>query len=139
VFEIFQRAANDYCSFLLKTNGGNPTVDYSFSFVENNKKTDSVLGEIYRIAKSSEFTTLEEACETFVACGRMPVWLIPIACDSFGNQICISIRDSDYNSMYFWNHEKEITDSSSEDANNISFINKSFTGFLDPLEVMDDD
>lgn len=47
--------------------------------------------------------------------------LFPIACDSFGNYVAISLREETYGKIYFYDHETE---------NKISLICDSFSSFL---------
>lgn len=47
--------------------------------------------------------------------------LFPIACDSFGNYVAISLREESYGKIYFYDHETE---------NKISLICDSFSSFL---------
>jgi hypothetical protein len=66
---------------------------------------------------------------------RLPSHIIPIAHDPFGNAICLSCGEKDYGYVYFWDHENEVdyTQSTDDDYNNLYFIAKSFTEFLDGL------
>jgi hypothetical protein len=45
-----------------------------------------------------------------VFAGRKPDGLLPIADDSYGNQFLLSLRGSDYGSVWFWDHELEDDD-----------------------------
>src|SRR5437588_871308 len=76
----------DYKDFLLEVNGGTPADDLSFSFVEEGRQSETVLGQFYTLAKDSDdLETLDEVLETFVNENRMPSWFLPIADDAFGN------------------------------------------------------
>jgi SMI1-KNR4 cell-wall len=39
--------------------------------------------------------------------GRFPSGCFPISGDAFGNLILLSVRDADYGSIYFWDHERD--------------------------------
>ena len=67
---------------------------------------------------------------------RMPKRLVPIASDSFGNQICIAVSGDDRGSIFFWDHEKEADEGegeSPETIGNVTLIADSFSAFLDLL------
>jgi SMI1 / KNR4 family (SUKH-1) len=68
--------------------------------------------------------------------GRMPSWLLPIAEDPFGNQICLAIRGNKKGAVYFWDHEQEETGAASEEpgTSNLHLISHSFDRFIDSLE-----
>ena len=40
-----------------------------------------------------------------ILAGRISDWLLPIACDSFGNIFCISFHDKDYGSVVYCDFE----------------------------------
>ena len=65
---------------------------------------------------------------------RMPENLLPIAWDSYGNQICISLEGADKGIIYFWQHEDEYLDDSPPDYHNVSLLAESFDQFISELE-----
>lgn len=69
--------------------------------------------------------------------GRIKKELLPIAEDSFGNQICIGIKNKYIGKIYFWDHELE---ESFFKSKAITLIANSFNDFLDSLfEYVDPD
>ena len=71
--------------------------------------------------------------------GRMPSWLLPIAADPFGNQICLAIRGPGRGGMYFWDHEGEEEPPANTEAgeSNLSLISDSLDAFISSLEFED--
>lgn len=44
--------------------------------------------------------------------GRMPDGLVPIADAEGGNLVCVSVRSSDFGTVWFWDHESELVEES---------------------------
>jgi len=59
---------------------------------------------------------------------RIPNYLLPIANDPGGNQICISLSPDDCGKVYFWDHEKEL-----EPDQTVIPLADSFDEFIDSL------
>jgi len=62
---------------------------------------------------------------------RIPRDMIPIARDSFGNQICIGVSGPRCGYVYFWDHENE--DEDEPTYRNMHLVAKSFQEFLAQL------
>lgn len=66
---------------------------------------------------------------------RIPKQLLPIACDPFGNDICLAISGRRRGKVYFWDHELELGVPS---WFNVFFVAKSFDNFIDILRPYED-
>jgi hypothetical protein len=64
--------------------------------------------------------------------GRIPTSLLPIGHDDCGNQICLSLRRSDFGSVHFWEHETRVSGSGAPTFTT-TLISPSFTAFLTSL------
>ena len=128
---------DQYRQFLLWTNGGIPSPDVSFTFVEDGKATDSVIDQFYMLKKNDDDMNLDEAIEMFVEAGRMPAHFLPFASDQFGNQLCLSLAPSDLGVVYFWNHEKEPEDGSQATGDHILRVVHGFDAFFQTLRPME--
>jgi cell wall assembly regulator SMI1 len=126
---------NEYKDHLLKFNGGQPTPNI-FKFNQNSRENLSNIdwflaiydGEYDNLKKEIEMVKIEEK--------RMPEHMLPIAHDPGGNLICISCDYEDKGHIYFWDHEKEVDYSVSDDRDysNLYLIAKSFNEFINGLK-----
>lgn len=91
-------------SFLnfLKSNNGGEIEDGFFKLSINTEDTDRVQ-LFYGLHSGPEYSRLDSCFKAFR--GRVPEGFIPIGCDPFGNQICLSVSGDDVGSIWFWNHE----------------------------------
>ena len=124
----------DYKAHILKNNGGECNHS-QFNFFESGLKTSSEINYFYAFY-TGKYSNIYKAVNIFKVCEkRMPSKIVPIAYDSGGNQICISCNSSDFGVVYFWDHEKEVDYSISEDSDfsNLYFIASGFTEFLESL------
>lgn len=80
-------------------------------------------------------SNLEKAIETFKEIGnaRMPDNIFPIAYDSGGNKICISVSGKDFGFIYFWDHEEEVDEGEIPNYNNLYLLAKNLNEFLESL------
>ena len=121
-----------YREFMLEHNGGEPS-KRDFVFAEaTGPYTDGRLRKFYPIEDAAALS-LEWKHKLF--CGseppRIPRDMIPIAGDSFGNQICIGISGPRCGQIYFWDHEKE--DADEPTYGNMHLLARSFSEFLAKL------
>lgn len=118
----------DYREFLLKYNGGKPSSN-CFSFSDD--ETDgSVIQSFFGIHGMDNYDLLYEYQNVYK--DRIPDNCFPIACDSFGNLILISVKGPDRGKIYFWDHEEEAYEDV-PDYSNLTLIADSFDEFLDGL------
>src|SRR5215475_2414181 len=100
-----------YREFMLEYNGGKPSKrDFAFA-EEAGPYTDGSVRRFYPIEDSAG-SSLESVHKVLcrVEPPRVPRDMLPIADDSFGNQICIGISGPRCGHVYFWDHEKEDDD-----------------------------
>lgn len=125
----------EYKNHLLKHNGGqcSPNV---FRFKEDDKLTTSCIDWFLAIY-DGEYDNLKTYIEILkIDKKRMPIHLLPFAHDPAGNMLCISCDPKNFGPIYFWNHEKEVnyTLSDDNDYSNLYLISKSFKDFLYELK-----
>ncbi len=67
--------------------------------------------------------------------GVFPNYCLPIGSDWGGNLILLSLGETDYGSIYFWDHEQGWDEAGSlePDYSHCYFVAKSFTEMLDLL------
>lgn len=66
--------------------------------------------------------------------GRHPDWLVPVAQDEYGNLFALSVRDQDYGSVWFWDHEEEADEDEPPSEDNIELRASSWTEFMLSLQ-----
>ena len=117
-----------YRNFLLLNNGGEPKTSY-FSFKNGNGGSDVrfFLG-IYPDKDNDLLNHLK------IYKGRLPQNVFPIAYDSGGNLILISVKGPDRGKVYFWDHEMESGEGEEPDYSNLTLIADSFTEFIENLK-----
>lgn len=111
----------DYRAFLLQSNGGEPRISGFRGESGQNETLDCFLG----LAKNEDddlTSFLGEYAE------RLPEEFLPIAYDSFGNLLCLSLDETEPG-VWFWDHELEPEPEDAESLN-LSRIAPSFTVFL---------
>ena len=116
----------DYRRFLLAINGGRP-VKRRFGFLENAKKTESVVDWFFGDCADPDYGLI---ANLDVYEDRIPKSFLPIATDPFGNLILISLRAKDNGTIHFWDHEREDPDDSSK---NVQQLAKNFDDFVATL------
>lgn len=119
-----------YRSFLLQNNGGTPNPNI-FDFNDNyGQNTSSLVHYFYALYNGDGYDNIEQNYKLFKSEGRIPINILPIADDPFGNMVCISFSGSDCGKIYFWDHELE---SQNKSYDNLSLIADSFTDFINSL------
>jgi hypothetical protein len=88
------RLPRDYKSFLLRHNGGRPepacivnAVVSMFYSINAKNKVHDLLANVRRMRRT------------------LPDGVIPIAVDTFGNEICLALKGKNRGKVYFWDHE----------------------------------
>ena len=123
----------DYRRFLVMSNGGHcgGALWYIGPSPEG-RETEAGVHHVYGFQRKSCFS-LAATRECYQSDGqvRIPLALLPIMDDPFGNAICLGVRDEHYGRVYFWDHEQEPDpeewDGRVETAGNITLIANSFT------------
>jgi len=125
----------EYREHLLKNNGGRCHPN-RFIFCENGDKSESIVDWFLAIY-DGEHDNLRTYINIYkIEEQRLPSHMLPIAHDPGGNLICISCGTTDYGSVYFWDHEKEVNYKLFSDNSyfNLYLIAKSLLKFFDGLE-----
>lgn len=120
---------NDYRDFLLEGNGqwqggkdfdipeqGSTSLNYFFPLVSRNL-TDNLpyKMKLYR--------------------GRVPEEMLPIASDSGGSLLLLSLKGKDRGAIFFWDHEMEAEDEDEQPYyENIKILSRNFDDFLKSLK-----
>lgn len=120
---------DDYRRFMSKFNGGRPGPS-GFGFTTVKGKSDSSVRFFLTLDDREEYYTIQEFLDCYA--DRIPLKLLPIACDSFGNLILLDLGARFTGVVYFWDHEQESMDEPTWD--NIAVVAPSFTEFLNALE-----
>lgn len=117
----------DYVNFILENNGGTPTKVF-FDFIEDGSTSQSVVHLFLPIGEQYKENVLN-TYQFFLNENSLPKGIIPIGRDPYGNLICLSLLESQYNQIFFWDHELE-------DEKNLFFISHSFESFLNNLKEL---
>ena len=82
----------DYKDFLLKTNGGMPEDEVEFDFIENGTSDEDEFEQGSDIHYFYDDNEIMESYENLVDEELIPDEYLPIACDSFDNQILLCLQ-----------------------------------------------
>lgn len=119
----------EYRSFLLLHNGGKPTFD-RFKFRQGSYGRSMV--DWFLAIYEGKYDNFEDYFDVYkIREPRLLNNLVPIAHDPGGNLICISVLGEDRGAVYFWDHEEEQDEATSE---NVYLIADTFNEFLQKLE-----
>jgi hypothetical protein len=125
-----------YISFLLSHNGGRPA-NPKFKFrLPSGGLGESVVNWFLSIY-DGEYSNFETFFSMYKEdANRLPVELVPIASDPFGNLVCIGIAGEKEGVVYFWDHENEYDIGQKPGYRNVHFIANTFPEFLNGLESL---
>ena len=128
--ELIQaKLPEDYKKFLLKHNGGHPTVNV-YKLIEpiNERNKEASISWFFALydGEYSNITT-----EFKYSREKIPDELLPIARDDGGNIICLGIQGDYYGKLYYWTTNYSFW--GEEDLNYIYLISNSFTDFINGL------
>jgi cell wall assembly regulator SMI1 len=119
----------DYKSFLLKKNGGSPTLStIKFTGVDGFSNS-TIIKQFFSVEGMPAFN-LEINTNFYTRSGRIPKNVIPIAEDIASNLICMDVSNTSNGTIYFWDHELELD---KEDYGNLAPISRSFSEFINML------
>lgn len=65
---------------------------------------------------------------------RVPVWLLPVGQNVYGNLFAVSLRDSDYGSVWFWDHEEEADEDEPATEENLELHAGTWMEFINSLQ-----
>lgn len=116
-----------YADFLLKYNGGySKQAVFQISPDEGN----SLVNKFYGIGDMQG--NLDRAIDNLD--GELPEGFISIGYDPAGNEICLGLKNSEYEGqVYFWMHDME----AESEMDNMFLLNNDFTTFLNSLTEED--
>lgn len=116
-----------YRAFLLRYNGGYPNPN-AFERESNNRKGR-------QLSMVADFFGIEDLrLYREMLIDRMPENLMPVACDSGGNMIVVSVAGKDVGHVYFWDHNRETEPPS---YSNVYKAAPDFQSFLESLHDPD--
>lgn len=95
-----------YRAFLTEHDGGVPVKD-RFSFEHEDRTMNEVVAEFLGLAPPSAPSAMNLIRTVSILGERVPLGVLPIADDPFGNLICLDGRDGRDGPVYFWDHEYE--------------------------------
>lgn len=130
---------DNYKEFLFKYNGGHPIKDgcpmlESFTKNEYNYSTDIAwFFSVY----DGEYNNLVK--EYLAMRKRIPSELLTIACNSGGDNICLSISGANKGRVYFWFHENENPELNNAWYENIFLVANTFEDFINSMYAFDTD
>jgi len=119
----------EYKEFLMKYNGGIPSSNIVTYYDHLGRSTRSVVDYFLAIYDEYGYDNLVIKYEYFISSNRIPLGILPIASDPFGNLICISTREKDNGKIYFLDHELD-----QSDYGNLGVISNNFSEFLRSLK-----
>jgi hypothetical protein len=123
----------EYRRFLLAQNGGRPNPAV-FDFIGDGGRSENSRVHFFLSIYDGKYSNFEIVFKIFkIRAKRIPTELIPIAHDSFGNQICLAISGKHKGAVFFWDHENENPEGNEPWWNNIHLIKPSLQEFLDSL------
>jgi SMI1-KNR4 cell-wall len=124
---------NQYTNHLLRYNGGKCKPDI-FTFEEDGGIARSRI-QLFFAIHDGKNNLVNNINIYKIDEKRLPIHILPIADDPFGNLICISCGEKDYGFIYFWNHENEVdyAESDAYDYSNLYLITKNFDDFINTL------
>jgi SMI1-KNR4 cell-wall len=93
-----------YRQFLLQFNGGKPEKRL-LTFVERDHEATAAIKYFFADCDIGLYS-IEVKLKTYS--GRIPEGYLPIACDSFGNLLLLSLSGEHRGEVYFWDHEREL-------------------------------
>jgi hypothetical protein len=131
------RLPDDYRAFLLKHNGGIVT-PYAFSFERDNVIDGSWVGWFYGLHHNGlEYTSLEDVYVSQRIAGQSLYSVTPtdyfiFASDMGKNDLCFSLKETDYGAVYYVDTD-EIDTINGQDVARLYYIAPSFTAFLEML------
>lgn len=116
-----------YKSFLKSSNGGYPELNCFNFFGED---SGSSIHYFYGINADPDYDIVKDLK---VYKDRVPSDCLPIAYDEGGNLICLILKGSEREKIYFWDHEFEKGDGEEPDFSNMTLIANNFDEFINSL------
>ncbi|HEV7406713.1 MAG TPA: SMI1/KNR4 family protein [Chthoniobacteraceae bacterium] len=131
---IGERLPEDYREFLIACNGGSLGGRLWF-YKAGSVLPDAAPHHVGGLRPEPPFSLL---ARLHALHGRIPIDLMWIMDDAFGNAICLGVAGELHGRVYFWDHEKEPAagawDGRLDTAVNVRLLAGSFTEFVAGLE-----
>lgn len=128
--ELGIRLPDEYRDFLLAHNGGYPDPDVFTLPAGRREMVDRFLG--ISPGRSDDLRRYR-----IVYGGRLPSELLPVAHDSGGNLICLSILGEHRGMVFFWDHENEAKEGETPSYVNVDFVARGFAEFVKMLRPIE--
>lgn len=127
--------STQYKNFLLQNNGGMPEDDVEFTFTEIDPETNEKYKQGSDIHYFYNTDEMMNAYENLICEKLIQDDYLPIACDSFGNQILLYLGSGKENgAVYFSNHEVVNPNDTFWVASKVA---DSFNEFIDKLHIIE--
>ena len=127
----------DYRRFLLKENGGRPSLE-AFNIQWN----DNPVGEGWGASLIHFFLSIHDGkysnfinYNTVKFEDRIPKDTVAIADDQGGNLLLIGVGESNHGKIFFWVKDHEVEEGETPDYSNIGNVAETFSDFLSSLYV----
>ncbi|MGL4426376.1 MAG: SMI1/KNR4 family protein [Alphaproteobacteria bacterium] len=123
----------EYREFLKKHNGGRPKKRMVFDFKDKDPYGGSVLSVFFGFVPD-EYENILLSLKMYQ--DRIPWNTFPVADDTFGNLVLLSVKGPDRGKIYFWDHELEVNTDHGEtpDYSNLTLVADSFDEFIQNLK-----
>jgi len=134
--ELGGRLSDDYRSFLLSTNGGEPE---QYSRLAGRPAAAPAVSVRWFCGLQTRDEYDLGAVRSTIA-GRLPTQLLPIGIDSGGNLTCLDYRESgESGAVFYWDHDQETDDDEQPTWAGADRLADSFGDFLARLEPAPED
>lgn len=135
--KIRQKLPEDYRNFMIEHNGGTPSEDLVFDYidvvVEQENTTDIREFYIFYDSETSNYDDIVFIYKTMTNDKIIPAEMLPIGDDSLGNPFGILLsKGNDYGKIYLMNHE---TENSETGYLAMSKVADSFADFIKKLYI----
>lgn len=137
-YEIGCEIPSDYLTFIFNYSGF-AFNDVVYNFYNSSEEDDKqLLSVCFGILPGNGYDLIINY-RTFKS--RIPFNFLPIACDAFGNLLCLSVIGEDKGYVYFWLHDAEETigEKPSKYPEDIHLVSKSFDEFINSLHKYEED
>lgn len=122
------RLPEEYRQFLMQHNGGKPEPRCFPVDIDGFPNEDCIT--YFLCLSDTEQDSLSKTLKIYR--NRIPANLLPIALPVAVDLVCLSISGDDYGTVYFWDHNWEVTEYE-PDYTNVHFVAHSFNELLNNL------
>lgn len=118
-----QALPDEYRAYLIEGDGGR--------FWDNSEAAKTVFG----VGDVPDWASLWDKLDAYD--DRVPEWLLPVAGDEYGNLFCLSLRETDRGTVWFWFHEEEADEGETPTEDNLTYKAASWSAFLETLQPVE--